>query len=279
MQFAFHGNGSFMIIHHMIHIIQAQAEPFHIMLVVGIETGERLKDQREVRLFNSQSIVNKRDHNVVPLVPGADGKFQGIFAVFDGVVDQVGESIGQVGKVAKNNVPFRTKIEFDRALTFSDSQMMDTRDPFKQAVDENVFLVLVREVIGAEHGKHLVHEVAHRFRFIRDHPEIGILGGFILFDRLILKKLAGQIDSGERSFQLMHHIVNHVLAELVDFVLSPEAQEKPDKAEEQHDHGNRQHRVAGHHRRFRLVGKHLDRLMYERDQQQGPNDAQQQGEP
>ena len=90
-----------------LHIAQAQAVALDIVDVAVGHPVEVIENLGNGFLRDSDTFVGDREDEILVVRQGVDQNFRTVGGVFDGVFDQVGDGIGQVGAVAEQLVVVR----------------------------------------------------------------------------------------------------------------------------------------------------------------------------
>ena len=91
-QFTFDFYRTLVHFHYFIHIIQAQTIAFYIMRF-GVRSGKWFKNELMICFIDTYTVVLNAYFNGVADIAGANIDDKIAFAILDGIIDQVGETV------------------------------------------------------------------------------------------------------------------------------------------------------------------------------------------
>ena len=96
-------------------------------------------------------------------------------------------------------------------------------------------LLLECRILTVEHRhlQHFLYEEPQTLRLVIDDAPKMLSHSLALLHRLIIEHLSSQRNAGDRRFQLMRHIIDEVILDFSEFLLSEDEHQSDDKRNEQ----------------------------------------------
>ena len=200
--------------------MESQAVTFHVVEVAGIDTVKLVEDMRQLFPRDADAVVLHLDDDVVAAIFCADDDLGISFAVFQGVVNQVGDGVADMDVVADDGVVLCHQVQYDfRVLRFR-RQFVHLCRGFNYFMQrERLWVRYFVQPVESHRVQHFLDQLFDFVVFFGDDVDVGLYQGLVFLEVVVLQGLTGKADGGDGRLDFVRHVVHHIIFQDADFFL------------------------------------------------------------
>src|SRR5882757_2367237 len=222
--------------HNGLDIAEPQTEAFDIMEITRVGPVKFLKDAPLGLLTHADAVVFNAYHQAFGSAVRSNADEKVLLRIFHRIIDEIGYQVGKMYFIGHDQVILGVELQF-RPSPLSVQLQLEILHGF---LDDSLgmdgtqvkLLLLPVEQRCLKNGLHLLVHTAIFF-FYNAGEILRFLS--VLDHLLVLQRIYGQGDGGQRRFELMGHVIDEIILDLTQFLLPEEGRHRHIKGSDDHN--------------------------------------------